>query len=114
MVALNTFLRLGSLDRRREETIMSRRATPWYGKSRLAGAYNLQIHPLLGKMPHSRRSFATKYCEEYPCWIPWQAKMSGQTAREKVAALKSMVPARGKTVLVKDIAKREFPVELRA
>jgi len=86
-------------------------------ESRLAGAYNLQtinnFHSLLGEMAHSRRSFATKYCEEYLIWISWQAKMSGQTVQEKVAALKSMVPARGKTVLVKDIAKKEFPVELR-
>ncbi|MGB4405464.1 MAG: IS1595 family transposase [Sphaerochaeta sp.] len=78
--------------------------------SRLAGAYNLQainnFHSLLGEMAHSRRSFATKYCEEYLCWISWQATMSGHTVQEKVAALKAMVPARGKTVLVKDISPR--------
>lgn len=86
-------------------------------ESRLAGTYNLQtinnFHSLLGEIAHSRRSFATKYCEEYLYWISWQARMSGQTVQEKVAALKSIVPARGKTVLVKDVAKKEFPVELR-
>ena len=68
---------------------------------------------MLGNIAHSRRSFATKYCEEYLFWISWQARMNGHTVQEKVAALKAMAPARGRTVLVKDILKKEFPVELR-
>jgi len=68
---------------------------------------------MLSEIAHSKRSFATKYCEEYLYWISWQAKMSGDTVQEKVSALKVMAPARGKTVLIKDILKKEFPVELR-
>lgn len=81
------------------------------------GTYNLQVinnfHSLLGEMSHSRKSFSTKYCEEYLSWISWLAGMNDKTVKEKVAILKTMAPARGKTVLVKDILKKEFPVELR-
>ena len=86
-------------------------------EARKAGDFNLQtinnFHSLLGEIAHSRRSFATKYCEEHLHWISWQTRMSGKTVSEKVAALKSMVPSRGKAVLVKDVLKKEFPVELR-
>ena len=86
-------------------------------KESRTGEYNLQtinnFHSMLGNIAHSRRSFATKYCEEYLFWISWQARMNGHTVQEKVAALKAMAPARGRTVLVKDILKKEFPVELR-
>ena len=82
------------------------------------GIYNLQtinnFHSILGEISHSRKSFATKYCEEYLSWVSWLARMRGKTVQEKVAVLKTMAPARGKTVLVKDILKKEFPVELRA
>ena len=81
------------------------------------GTYNLQqinnFHSLLGEMAHSRKSFSTKYCEEYLSWIAWLVAMNDKTVQEKVASLKAMSPARGKTVLVKDILKKEFPVELR-
>jgi transposase-like protein len=86
-------------------------------KESRSGEYNLQtinnFHSMLSGIAHSKRSFATKYCEEYLYWISWQAKMSGGTVQEKVSALKVMAPARGKTVLIKDILKKEFPVELR-
>lgn len=82
------------------------------------GTYNLQkinnFHSLLDEITTSRRSFATKYSEEYLAWISWQARMKGLTVQEKVSALKAIAPARGKTVLVKDIIKKEFPVELRS
>ena len=85
-------------------------------KESRSGAYNLQtinyFHSMLGDA-HSRKSFATKYCEEYLSWISWLSRMSGFTVQEKVAALKTIAPARGKTVLVKDILKKKFPVELR-
>jgi len=86
-------------------------------QSRNAGPYNLQMinnfHSLLGEIAHSRKSFATKYCEEYLFWTAWQARMQGKTLAEKVKALKSMVSSRGKRVLVKDVLKKEFPVQLR-
>lgn len=82
------------------------------------GIYNLQtinnFHSILGEISHSRKSFATKYCEEYLSWVSWLTKMRGKTVQEKVTALKTMAPARGKTVLVKTILKKEFPVELRS
>jgi len=81
------------------------------------GTYNLQtvnnFHSILGEVAHSRKSFATKYCEEYLSWYSWMARMRGKTVKEKVMALKTMVPARGKIVLVKDVIKKDFPVELR-
>jgi len=81
------------------------------------GTYNLQtinnFHSLLDEIATSRRSFATKYSEEYLAWISWQTRRKGLTVQEKVSALKAMVPARGKTILVKNILKKEFPVELR-
>ncbi len=81
------------------------------------GTYNLQtinnFHSLFDEISSSRRSFATKYIEEYLAWISWQARMKGLTVQEKVSALKALAPARGKTVLVKDIIKKEFPAELR-
>lgn len=81
------------------------------------GIYNLQtinnFHSILGEISHSRKSFATKYCEEYLSWVSWLTRMRGKTVQEKVTALKTMAPARGKTVLVKTILKKEFPVELR-
>jgi len=86
-------------------------------KESIRGAYNLQtinnFHSMPGLIAHSMKSFATKYCEEYLSWISWLARMSGHTVQEKVADLKTMAPARGKTVLVKDILKKEFPAELR-
>lgn len=86
-------------------------------ESRQAGPYNLQtinsFHSILGEIAHSRRSFATKYIEEYLTWTAWQAKMQGTSVREKVKALKSLVPARGKHVLVQDVLKKEFPKELQ-
>ena len=81
------------------------------------GTYNLQtinnFHSKVGEVAHSRKSFATKYCEEYLSWIAWQSRMSGYTVQQKVEILKTMAPARGKTVLVKDVLKKKFPVELR-
>jgi transposase-like protein len=86
-------------------------------KESRSGEYNLQtinnFHSMLSEIAHSKRSFATKYCEEYLYWISWQAKMSEYTVQEKVSALKVMAPARGKTILIKNILKKEFPVELR-
>ncbi|MDT4762177.1 hypothetical protein [Sphaerochaeta sp. PS] len=82
------------------------------------GSYNLQtinnFHSLLVEIVTSRRSFATKYSEVYLAWISWQTRMKGLTVQERVSALKAMAPARGRTVLVKDIIKKEFPVELRS
>lgn len=87
-------------------------------ESRQAGPYNLQtingFHSILAETAHSRRSFATKYAEEYLVWTAWQAKMQGKGVRDKVKALKTLVPARGKHVLVQDVLKKEFPKELQS
>jgi len=40
--------------------------------------------------------------------------MSSYTVLEKVVALKVFAISKGKTVLVKDIVKKEFPVEIRS
>ncbi len=39
--------------------------------------------------------------------------MQAASVREKVKALKSLVPSRGKHVLVQDVLKKEFPKELQ-
>ncbi|WP_320127450.1 IS1595 family transposase [uncultured Sphaerochaeta sp.] len=79
--------------------------------------YNRQqiksIHLQINKLCHSRRSFATKYCEGYVTWIAWNTIMKDKPIQEKVDILNNLVTVGKSTPSRADISNTPFPTELR-